>query len=392
MGQKRGGAVRIGFLFNHYAPHQVPHAAPFAFELSRRHPEFEVTVACSSDAELELARQIGTLYPGSDCRLVRLRTTLLDRVADTVLSHWSFRRKTAVLRANRAFFETLDVLVAPERHCVKLLSMLETDIKLVHTRHGAGDREGSYDERLRSFDFMLLPGHKSADRLLELGLATPEEFAVTGSCKLEVFPSLARERPRLFDDDRPVVIYAPHFERGVSSWQTMGRDVLEFFASSDRYNLIFSPHILLFKRRLRHRARLRRGFAEFPNIHIDLGSLASIDMSHLRAADIYLGDASSQVYEFLCHPRPCVFLNAGHSGWQNDPHFLHWNLGEVVGDVGTQLGSALDRAFECHPRYVERQRELVAYTYYSDGSETASARGAEAIAQFARGDSRSSAR
>ena len=53
--------MRVGFLFNHYAVHQVPHAAPYAFELSRKHPRFEVVIACSSDPELEAAKTIGTL-------------------------------------------------------------------------------------------------------------------------------------------------------------------------------------------------------------------------------------------------------------------------------------------------------------------------------------------
>lgn len=56
--------MRIGFLFNHYSPHQMPHAAPYAYELSRRYPEFEVVIVTSSEAEVAMARSIGALYPG----------------------------------------------------------------------------------------------------------------------------------------------------------------------------------------------------------------------------------------------------------------------------------------------------------------------------------------
>src|SRR3546814_2965461 len=45
-------------------------------------------------------------------------------------------------------------------------------------------------------------------------------------------------------------------------------------------------------------------------MHIDLGSERSIDMSYTGSADLYLGDVSSQVAEYLYRPRPCVFLNA----------------------------------------------------------------------------------
>jgi len=51
--------TRVGFLFNHYATHQVPHAAPYAFELSRRHPEVEVTIAASSDPDHDVAARNG---------------------------------------------------------------------------------------------------------------------------------------------------------------------------------------------------------------------------------------------------------------------------------------------------------------------------------------------
>ena len=51
--------MRVGFLFNHYAVHQVPQAAPYAFELSRNYPDFEVVIACSSEQEMHTARTIG---------------------------------------------------------------------------------------------------------------------------------------------------------------------------------------------------------------------------------------------------------------------------------------------------------------------------------------------
>ena len=46
--------MRVGFLFNDYSHHHVPHAAPYAYELSRRHPESEVITATSSEAESDM--------------------------------------------------------------------------------------------------------------------------------------------------------------------------------------------------------------------------------------------------------------------------------------------------------------------------------------------------
>ena len=99
------------------------------------------------------------------------------------------------------------------------------------------------------------------------------------------------------------------------------------------------------------------------NIVVDLGSPASTDMTYTEAADIYLGDVSSQVYEFLRRPRPCVFLDPRRRAWEGDADFLHWRAGPVVNDVD-HLEAALDAAqAEYATRYAPIQRELFAYTF-----------------------------
>ncbi len=78
------------------------------------------------------------------------------------------------------------------------------------------------------------------------------------------------------------------------------------------------------------RGYLRKRFERYPNILVDTGSHASIDMTYTQAADVYLGDVSSQVYEFLYRPRPCLFLNSHNIDWETDPNYANWHLGEVV--------------------------------------------------------------
>ena len=65
--------MRVGFLFNHYAVHQVLHAAPYAFELSRKYPDLDVVIACSSKQEMRTARAIGMLYPSHHCQFQLLK-------------------------------------------------------------------------------------------------------------------------------------------------------------------------------------------------------------------------------------------------------------------------------------------------------------------------------
>jgi hypothetical protein len=375
--------MQIGFLFNHYAPHQVPHAAPYAFELSRRHPEIDVTVACATAAEERLARRIAGLYPEHRARFVRLHPGPVERLLDLWQSARKFARKKGVLRRHLGFFRSLDALVAPERHCYMLRSRFGLDrLTLIHARHGAGDREGGFDERSGAFDLTLQPGRKYVDRLGSLGLLKPGGYAVAGWPKLEVMRALRPLRPKLFPNDRPVVVYNPHFDQDVASWSRMGLAVLDFFLANPAWNLIFAPHVVLFRRHRRHGAVLPDRYRKAANILIDTGSERSVDMTYLRAADLYLGDVSSQVYEFLEEPRPCIFLNAHGVPWQGDPCYLHWTLGQVVERVEPGLGEALAAAFPRHSAFLPRQRELFAYTFHDEPGSTAAERGAEAIARF----------
>lgn len=375
--------MRVGFLFNHYAVHQVPHAAPYAFELSRLRPEIDVILACSSDEQLELAQQIGALYPGHTCTYERLNPPLYYRILDPIISRWTFGRKSLVLRHNLDFFRSLDALVAPERHCMKLRTHYHlANLRMIHTRHGAGDRKGGFDDRSGVFDLTLLPGQKYVDRLTEQGYLEAGRYEVAGWPKFEVAVGLQPEPVRLFDNDNPVVVYNPHFDQKVSSWKHMGVPVLEFFAQNPDYNLIFAPHVVLFMRDKRHQAMLPRKFESIANIHIDKGSRASSDMTYMRAADIYMGDVSSQVYEFLLEPRPCIFLNGHGVDWKDDPHYLHWTLGQVVDDVASGLKLAIDSAHATHTDYRADQQAAFDYTFYDEPDTTAPERGAKAIADF----------
>ena len=169
----------------------------------------------------------------------------------------------------------------------------------------------------------------------------------------------------------------------------MGLDVLEYFYNSKDYNLIFAPHVMLFKRRihmtlegmaLRLRRDLPEKYRHCPHILVDTGSPASFDMTYTLAADIYLGDVSSQVYEFLVSPRPCIFLNAHRAQWQNDPNYAFWGFGPVVDDIPA-LDSALKGAIADQAAYKPVQERAIAATFDLQPAPS-SARAADAIGRF----------
>lgn len=373
--------MRVCFLFNHYATHQLMHAAPFAFELSRRHAKAEVVVACTSEEQLHAARRIAELYPGQRAEFVRLRMSLLDRVAAAALAGFTFLAKKRMLASNLDFFRGFDAVVAPERTTLKLRTKHGlAHVKLINARHGQGDREGSFDARTRELDLTLVGGRKYIERFAEHEILREGHTAIVGYPKFEVCDALPAP-PRFFDNDRPVVVYNPHFDATESSWQTQGRAVLAWFAAQAEYNLIFAPHVVLFARAWRHRARVPRRIRETRNIFVDTGSEASVDMTYTRAADIYLGDASSQVYEFIAKPRPCVFIDAQRARAAAPAKYAHWRFGPVI-ERADQLGEALARARRDFPAYLAAQRDAFAYTFSTDAARTPGQRGADAIYEF----------
>jgi CDP-glycerol glycerophosphotransferase (TagB/SpsB family) len=105
-------------------------------------------------------------------------------------------------------------------------------------------------------------------------------------------------------------------------------------------------------------------------------------MSYTRAADIYVADISSQIYEFLIEPRPCIFLNPHRIAWETNPSYAHWHLGDVITEP-EQLMPAIRAAKARHPIYLERQVAMAAASL-GDRSPGASRRAAKAIMEFLR--------
>ncbi|MFN4356207.1 hypothetical protein [Sphingopyxis alaskensis] len=367
--------MRILFLFIG-EPHHLFHALPIAAEMAAKGQPVEVAVA-SAD-HLPVAQQVMLAYPGFAPQITLLGQKGLAR---WLRARGLFRNpRLPILLDALPFLRRFDAIVVPERTTTSIRHFLPRRTRLIFTPHGAGDRAITFDARDRRFDFALVAGEKSEARMIEAGTIRPGHYAVTGYVKLDLMRRLQKSRAPIFDNDRPTILYAPHFRRDLSSWDRFGRGIIDWFAAQDRYNLIVAPHVRLFAEASdAERAEVER--RAFPGkILVDLGSERLFDMSYTSGADLYLGDVSSQVYEFLAKPRPCVFLNAHRVDWVGDPDYLFWTLGDVVDDLA-DLPAALDAAPARHPRYADAQRARLAESIGGDPAGAA-ARGAEAILHF----------
>jgi len=380
--------LRVGFLYNHDELHQVAHTAPIISSLRHLYPSITVDVLSSSEAQTEaVARHLDPALEAPTSHSLRSSTFL--NLAEAFIGRAAPLGRIGYLTANRSLLSQYDALVVPETTTTLLKTRLGlSETKLIHIPHGAGDRSISISPDIAHFDFVMLPGEKTRKRMLEAGVVREDDSAVVGYPKFESRVS-ASESP-IFANDRPTVFYNPHFDPKLSSWFDFGLPMLEYFADQQDYNLILAPHVMLFRRKVlasvEHRTiKIRRDIPErfynIDHIHIDTGSLNSVDMTYTRMADIYVGDVSSQIYEFIAEPRPAIFLNSHIEDWQGDPSYVFWNFGPVVDDM-RDFGSAMARAVPLNEHFAAQQSRIFEQSMDIKPDTSSSDRAARAIANY----------
>jgi hypothetical protein len=356
---------KICFLFNHDQTHQIAHSLPIALQMAKSGVA-DVTLAVTSIlVEAEIRRLSGAALQG--VKIVPLHTKsavsqLLVRTFDRLVP----ARKLLVYRDNLEFFRQFDALVVPEKSSLILKTRYGLEgIKFIHTRHGAGDRAIGFNAESAQFDLILVSGEKIRDRLICDAGVPPEKIRITGYAKFDII--VPEQKPLFPASDRRTILYNPHPSPHLSSWFKFGAEVLEQFYQSGRYNLIFAPHVMLFARpwtitidrlSIAPAKKPHRRYHNAPHMLMDLGSPACTDMTYTNAADLYLGDVSSQVYEFLNRPRPCLFLDAHDTPWQGNPNYRHWATGPVETDASDIIG-AVDAAFASQASYSDAQRAVL---------------------------------
>lgn len=371
--------MRIAFLYIAEA-YQCYHGAAIALELARRTDWTIVNYHNDPETPHHLAR-IAAAWGGPPVEERPLRKSWLTRTAQQRLRRLGMF-KDMVMRDNIAELNGYDAIFAVENTAAALRRLGAAHPRLIYSPHGFGDRARGFIPRIATFDLVLLAGEKTAARMLAEGLVRKGGYALTGSVKLDTAARIAKANRLPFARAQRTVLYNPHKEPKLTSWYQFIEPMLAGFAADPTMNLVVAPHVKLFRRRTE---AVRDGWRarSTANVLVDPGSDRSVDMSYAVAADIYVGDVSSQVYEFLAEPRPCVFLNAHRIDWRDDPSFAHWHLGDVVDDPA-DLMAAIRAAPERHGLYRERQ-EALAKASLGDTSPGAAARAAAAVIAFMEG-------
>lgn len=367
--------MRIAFVYIAEA-YQAFHGAGIAIELARQ-PGVDITnFYVDPDTPRQLAR-IHAVFGAPPPVAVRLHESLATRALRSARYLGAFKQR--LLRDNRDLLDRFDAIVSVENTLAFAREVGINRPQLIYSPHGFGDRAYAFVPRIATFDFVLLAGQKTEVQMLERKLIRPGHYALTGSVKLETAARVAETEPLPFARPAPTALYNPHFDPKLTSWTRFIEPVLNDYARTPERNLIVAPHVKWFRRST---AATRRRWRKRStgNVLVDPGSDRSVDGSYLSAADLYIGDSSSQVYEYLATPRPCLFLNAHSVDWRGSPNHVHWHLGDVI-DRPDQLPEAIRAAPERHALYVERQ-EAARRATFGNASGGASARGAAAIFNY----------
>jgi hypothetical protein len=365
-------------------PYQAYHVADIAWSLAER-----------DGVEVEI---LATL-PETLTELKRLERGGRDRSVPRRLLHTPpyFRAmqgisllgslKQLVLRDPRNLqrLSGYDAIVTPTDHVGGIAPLLRPRPRLVYVSHGIGGRAASYSDKYRPFDFVLVASRNDEARLLADHRISQGGYSVIGYPKFETCRRLSGPAPQLFTNGAPTVLFNTHSKRSLRSWEKFARPLVAHARRIGDFNLIVAPHAKLFNRRPRLLWRSWERLAIPGHVIVDLGSSRAYDMSYCLAADIYVGDVSSQVYEFLDQPKPCVFLNAHRLPWQDNRDFPNWDLGDVV-ETPSQAIRAIIEARGRHQNFIARQIDRLEHVV--DRTPGAAARGAEAILDFIHRDAR----
>ena len=347
--------------------HQALHLAPVAATL---HASGTARVEAFALYD-EAVAALGEMFDGLGAPGITIREMTLPP-AIAALAGLSGRFEAMKLPKLLFWQRTLrrfDAIVTAERTTTVLKRLPGRRPLLIHIPHGAGDRAKGFERRLKLFDEVITAGEKDRRRMISEGVARPEHCHSSGYIKLAGVERLSPEPDvEPLDAGRPTVLYNPHFDPGLSSWGRFGEALVGRIVADGRYNLIVAPHVRLQESLSPAMVEAWQRKAIPGRVSIDFGSWRSLDMSYTRAADIYIGDVSSQVYEFLVSPRPCLFLDAHQHPWRDNPDYAMWAFGAVCGSVDEAMAE-LDRASARHGAFEAIQRAAIVDALGDSGAD-----------------------
>lgn len=312
---------RVLFL---YRPgiHHLFHSLYIAIELSKIQNEYEV---CILNTGLDMHKIIKVEIAKLDAKINYInRSTLF-----TVLS----KAYTNIIKLNKKILRKSDVILTASYGIPRYLQQYKLcDSFVIFTRHGVGDRAFTFHKDLYEYDCVFIPSKKMYDQFKELSILEKlKSYLQIDYCKFDYLFYNPKEKLNIFNNDLPVILYNPHYNKKISSFYRDAEKIVNTILESKKYNIILSPHPLINKWYFLERIKLH--FPKSERLFKDWSSIHKVNFDYMKIADIYLGDVSSSIYEWLYFNKPMIFYNSHNVDWKKNPYYRFWNLGYVVNNI-----------------------------------------------------------
>lgn len=357
----------------------IPHLWPIIEALAVARPDLKIDIWTSTSAHEALLKSWNV---GQYFNIYLRRSRLFRQIPSAALGqNIKLPPKLPMLRSLVPYVSGYKAIVVAEQTSLWLPKILRRFMRkvppFIYTLHGAGPIVHGRWKRLLCARKALVCSEERRQELLNLGMAD-EQVEITGYAK-SAFHQFTATR-HLFNEDKPIILYNPHWQPARSSWPQWGREVLAKLVADGRWNIVFAPHQRLVETDEEIEEFLS-DFGEHDNLHFDLDSFATVDGSYTRMADIYLGDSSSQVVEFLISPRPVVLLQPPEMTDLFAQRAGYNILGETV-ESADRITDAIADASVRFADYEDAQKEYAASSLGETGPDAAR-NAAKIIAGFA---------
>ena len=352
-------------------PYFIFHSIGLAIELARR-KENEVSILFNSRNERDI-KQI--LPKNHSIKLTRVTPPWIIQLPLYLEMKLNYRK--SIFKKYKATLAQQDVFISSLYNDLIIREVIAPNkIKMVYTAHGPANGPYCFNDLVKQFDFFFCASKKEAEIRREMGQVKANNYCIGGYLKLD---AAQPKKLNVFHDNREVILYNPHWDKKLSSFFKYGFDILDFFKDHPTMNLIFAPHALLTKRNFLLRRRLKR-YEKHANIHMDFGSNRSHDFSYVAAADVYLGDVSSQALEFcLLEPRKCIFIDVKQN---KGTRYISWGLGDVYAN-GFSIAHALNQIDASYDdQYKTKQKRLIEEVFTIPKEKTSTETFADELSLF----------
>jgi len=357
----------VVFLFINGA-HHVHHLILPALSFARIQDRYRTILISGSKTNSSIIKKTWQAFGRPDCDFLELSKPLRYYIPN--YKHKLFPPPYSYWNHIQKYIRDSAAVISTSHEVPKYFAQFDINIpSLIYFYHGTGTREYGFDPHLDFFDLLFVPGLYHYRRLQKAVEIDSSKIRVIGQPKLDWFSLMMKHKPKLFNNDNPIFYYNPHWDIGLSSIEKWSKPILEYFIINSQFNLVFAPHPLLkhFKNRNGYNLNFKAPNTA-NNILIDLSSAAGLDGTYNTASDVYIGDVSSVVTEWIYNrPRPCVFLNSHHIDWRTNPSYESWFCGNVITKI-SDLSVALETAAQTNEFQVEQETYIQRMVLFDDKS------------------------